>query len=125
MAARQLIIEGTATDQKHPVLSDLSKRLHEHQLGALSFEKGVTASEIAGLLEALAEESGRGGTPIGMRELDEFPKWEHAKVHRIGYEKLELRDESGAEPSGELDRATTLWLGLAQAALASDETIRT
>ena len=123
VAARQLIIEGMATDQKHPVLSDLARRLHEHQLGAISFARGVTASEIAGLLEVLAEESGRGETPIGMREADDFPTWEHAKVHRVGYEKLELRDESGAEPSAELDRATALWLGLAQAALASDESL--
>ena len=121
VAARQLIIEGMATDQKHPVLSDLAKRLHEHQLGALSFVRGVKPFEVAGLLEILAEESARGGTPIGMREGDDFPRWELLKVHPVGYEKLELKDDTGEEPSGELDRATTLWLGLAQAALASDE----
>ena len=57
VAARQLIIEGMATDQKHPVLSDLAKRLHDHQIGAVSFERGVTASQMAGLLASLAEES--------------------------------------------------------------------
>jgi hypothetical protein len=122
VAARELIIEGMATDQKHPVLLDLAKRLHEHQLGAISFERGVKPFEVAGLLEILAEESARGGMPIGMREGDDFPRWELLKVHPVGYEKLELKDDTGEEPSGELDRATTLWLGLAQAALASDET---
>ena len=43
VAARQLIIEGMATDQKHPVLSDLAKRLHGHQLGAISFERGISS----------------------------------------------------------------------------------
>jgi len=121
VAAKQLIIEGMATDQKHPVLSDLAKRLHEHQLGAVSFKVGVTASEIAGLLEALAEESARGGTPIGLREGDDFPRWEHARFHQVGYDKLELVDEADPEAPKEMDRATALWLGLAQAALASDE----
>ena len=121
VAGRQLIIEGMATEQKHPVLSDLAKRLHDHQIGAVSFTRGVNASDIAGLLAALAEDSARGGTPIGLREGDEFPKWEHAKFHRVGYDKLELRDESGAEPLKEMDHLTALWLGLAQAALASDE----
>ena len=32
VAARQLIIEGTATDPKHPVLADLAKRLHDHRI---------------------------------------------------------------------------------------------
>ena len=121
VAARQLIIEGMATDQKHPVLSDLAKRLHDHQIGAVSFERGVTASQMAGLLASLAEESARGGTPIGLRVGDDFPRWDHAKFHKVGYDKLELRDEASEESPKEMDRATALWLGLAQAALASDE----
>ena len=52
---------------------------------------------------------------------DDFPRWDHAKFHKVGYDKLELRDEASDESPKEMDRATALWLGLAQAALASDE----
>jgi len=122
VASKQLIIEGVATDQKHPVLSDLAKRLHEHQLGAISFEMGVTATTVSSVLAAIAEESERRGTPIGMRQGDAYPHWDHARVYRVGYEQLELKGASpGTGPgSGTLDRASALWLGLAQAALATD-----
>ncbi len=122
VAAKQLVIEGVATDQKHPVLSDLAKRLHDHQLGAISFEIGVTASEVSGVLAALAEESERHGTPLGLRDAEDFPTWPHARLYRIGYEQLQMKGESGAGGgSGAMDRASALWLGLAQAALATDE----
>ncbi len=120
VAARQLIMEGTATDPKHPVLADLAKRLHDHQLGALSFERAVTSPELAQMLELVASESSRDGTPIGLREGDDFPQWQNVRMHPVGYEQLQLKDSSGTESSGHLDRASTLWLGLAQAALAAE-----
>jgi hypothetical protein len=120
VAARQLIIEGTATDPKHPVLADLAKRLHDHQLGALSFERAVTSPELAQMLELVASESSRDRTPIGLREGDDFPQWQNARMHPAGYEQLQLKDSSGTESSAHLDRASTLWLGLAQAALATE-----
>lgn len=120
VAQRQLVIEGVATDQRHPVLSDLARRLHEHQLGALSFEVGVTASEVSGLLSALARETERGGTPLGLLPAEDSPDWEHAHFFRVGYDRLELRDGDAAAGSS-AQRAAALWLGLAQAALASEE----
>lgn len=121
VAQRQLVIEGIATDQRHPVLSDLARRLHDHQLGALTFEKGVTASEISRLLAALAAESERGGTPLGLLPPDQAPRWEHAELLKVGYDRLEIREGGTAIAGAGSDRATMLWLGLAQAALASDE----
>ena len=35
VARKQLIIEGVATDAKHPVLGELASRLHRHSLGAV------------------------------------------------------------------------------------------
>lgn len=119
VAQRQLVIEGIATDQKHPVLADLARRLHDHQLGAVSFEKGVTATAISGLLDALATDSERGGTPLGFLPAEEFPRWEHARLYRVGYEELEIVGERGGE-DGARERATVLWLGLAQAALLAE-----
>lgn len=120
VAQRQLVIEGVATDQKHPVLSDLAQRLHDHQLGAIGLNKGVTATEVSGFLEQLAKDPERDGVPLGLIPTGEAPRWEHAHLHGVGYEQLQMMDEEGAQLGG-MDRATTLWLGLAQAALGSDE----
>lgn len=120
VARRQLVIQGIATDPKHAVLSDLAERLRQHQLAAVSFEKGVRAGEISGLPSLLSEESERGATPVGLRPPDEVPTFEHAAVHRVGYEHLELQGKEGGEVAG-MDRATALWLGLARAAMGAEE----
>lgn len=118
IALRQLVIDGVATDPKHPVLSELARRLHGHQLGALRFERGIRSEELGDLLGALAEDVGPDADPMGLRPVEEIPRFEHAAMHPVGYDALELRD--GGE-GGEGDRATTLWLGLARAALARKE----
>src|SRR5436309_529352 len=41
VARNQLVIEGVATDPKHPVLRELAGRLHRHHLGAITFRRGV------------------------------------------------------------------------------------
>ena len=46
VARRQLIIEGVATDPKHPVLQELAGRLHRHHIGAVRFEAGTDVAEI-------------------------------------------------------------------------------
>jgi hypothetical protein len=123
VAARQLVIEGVATDAKHPVLADLAERLHRHQLGAISFEMGVTATEIAGVLAAIAQEHEREGTPIGLLDAADFPSWPHARLYRVGYDQLALKGDAEGGGGGTMERATALWLGLAQAALATDEPV--
>jgi hypothetical protein len=119
VAERQLVIDGVATDQRHPVLADLSRRLHDHQLGAVSFHLGVTSREIAGLLEALAGDVDRGREPLGLMASEARPSWPHARVHPVGYDKLEMRQDGGVGVGA--DRASLLWLGLARAALNDDE----
>lgn len=118
VAERQLVIDGVATDQRHPVLSDLARRLHEHQLGAVSLRAGITSQEVAELLGALARDVDRGSDPLGLAHRDELPAWPHARVHPVGYERLEMREDRG-DARG--DRASALWLGLARAALSSEE----
>ena len=120
VAHRQLVIEGVTTDPRHPVLSDLARRLHGHELAAVSFSKGTNTREVEGLLQLLAKGSERGGDPVGLLPRDQIPSWEHARIFPVGYEQLELKGETGEEGKG-MDRATQLWLGLAQSALASDE----
>ncbi|GMV07434.1 MAG: hypothetical protein AMXMBFR53_37090 [Gemmatimonadota bacterium] len=116
VAQRQLIIEGVATDQKHPVLSDLAQRLHDHQLGAVTVEIGVTATDIAALLAALARETERGGTPLGLLPPAEVPTWDFARLHPVGYDRLTLLGDGTVVHAG-TGWADALWLGLAQATL--------
>lgn len=119
VAPAQLIIEGITTDEKHPVLSDLARRLHAHQIGALSFEKGVVVHQVVSVLWALAQDPERGGKAIGLLPADEIPTWEHVTLTPLGYDRLHLQDLG--EGDGEYsNRATELWIGLAQAALASE-----
>ena len=122
VAHRQLVIEGVATDPRHPVLSDLARRLHNHQLGALSFAVGTNAREVEGMLALLARESEREGDPIGLTP-SRIPTWDHARVYPVGYDQLEMKSSQGEDEDQHMDRATQLWLGLAQSALASDEPV--
>lgn len=84
VAQQQLVIEGVATDPRHPVLSDLARRLHGHQLGAISLAKGTNTLELDGLLQLLARESEREGDPVGLWSADRLPKWEFAQIHPVG-----------------------------------------
>lgn len=89
-------------------------------MGAVSFTKGTNAREIYGLLKVLARDDERTGEPVGLLPPDRIPSWEHTRVYPVGYDQLELKFELGQEQQ-EMDRATHLWLGLAQSALVSDE----
>lgn len=119
VARRQLVIEGVATDQSHPVLSDLARRLHSHQLGAVSFRREAGIEELGGLLETLAQESERTGEPVGLLPRDEIPRWENIRIYPVGYDHLELSGEERSD--AEADQARRLWLGLAQAAMGTDD----
>src|SRR2546429_9982801 len=47
VARQQLVIEGGATDPKHPVLAELAARLHRHHPRALPLRRCVHAGELA------------------------------------------------------------------------------
>src|SRR5213592_1364617 len=118
VARNQLVIEGVATDPKHPVLRELAGRLHRHHLGAITFRRGVEQEEVADALRTLAIEAERTGQPLGLGDRDRLAAWSHVQLHALTYERLELTDQAG--PVGEADaRAAQLWVGLARAALAT------
>src|SRR5216117_1026763 len=119
VARNQLVIEGVATDPKHPVLRELAGRLHRHHLGAITFRRGVEQEEVADALQTLAIEAERTGQPLGLGDRDRLAAWPHVQLHALTYERLELTDQSGPA-AGEGDaRAAQLWVGLARAALAT------
>jgi hypothetical protein len=126
VARDQLVIEGVATDPRHPVLKDLAERLHRHHLGAVSFVRGVSGGEIDESLKMLAEDAGRDGVePLGLRPISKIAAWEHVKLYPLTFDRLQLLDaEPGGDegpPSPAGTKSAQLWVGLARAALASED----
>jgi hypothetical protein len=129
VARQQLVIEGVATDPRHPVLGELAGRLHRHHLGAVTFHRGVRASDVADVLRTLAVEADRTGQPLGLGPPERLRLNEHVRLHALTYERLELLDEDGAPPPDQREaetgashdvRSAQLWVGLARAALAAE-----
>ena len=118
VARHQLVIEGVATDPKHPVLRELAGRLHRHHLGAVTFRRGVDTSEVADALKVLAVEADRTGRPLGLEGAERLNAWTHVQLHPLTYERLELAEQGGKPAEGDA-RAAQLWVGLARAALAT------
>ena len=115
VAYRQLVVRGATTDPRHPLLSDLARRMHDHRLGALTLERGIGPEEVTALLAALGQEPSEPG--LGALPPDRLPSWSHAKLHAVGYDHLRMdQGEAGA-----MDRSAQLWLGLAQVSLATDQ----
>jgi hypothetical protein len=118
VARQQLVIEGVATDAKHPVLGDLAARLHRHHLGAVTFRRGVEETEVASVLKTLAVDAERSGSPLGLGAPERLRAWSHVQLHPLTYDRLELVDDAAAGTERDA-RAAQLWVGLARAALTA------
>ena len=118
VARQQLVIEGVATDPKHPVLGELAARLHRHHLGAVTFRRGVDETEVASVLKTLAVDADRSGSPLGLGPPERLRAWPHVQLHSLTYERLELVDDPAAAGEGGA-RAAQLWVGLARAAVSA------
>lgn len=111
----QLFVDGVGSDDDHPVLKDLSIRLHRHQLAAIQLRPGLKSGEFAELLQALAAETWRQGRPLGLEPLDVLlGRWPHVSLEPIPLDQLELGDGSGSPTERQAEK---LWQGLAHAAL--------
>jgi hypothetical protein len=124
VARRQLVIEGVATDPNHPLLRELAQRFHRHHLGALRFNTGVTAAEVADVLLTVAAspDGSRGGVAVGLAAPEELAKWQHVRLFPLSYEQLQLlegEEDETSEGSGG-SRGAQLWIGLARAALMAE-----
>lgn len=115
VARHELVVDESATDQGHPVLRELAERLHRRSVGGLLLRKGLTAEELAEVLQALS------GDPTAMRrrllgEGDPLPTWPHATVVPLAFRRLALAgDEGSGEDATEVGHR--LWLELAAATL--------
>src|SRR6266705_5037978 len=97
VARQQLVIEGVATDPKHPVLAELAARLHRHHLGAVTFRRGVEPGEMASVLKTLAVEAERTGEPLGLGPPERLAAWPHVQLYALTYERLELAEQEGRD----------------------------
>ena len=116
VAQDQLVIDGVATDRKNPVLVDLARRLHAHQLGAVTFSTGFEPASLQGLLRALASDQD-GEDALGLRPHAERPSWPGVTLSAVGYDDLEIEDQGRVQRPGS---ALELWIGLARAAVATE-----
>lgn len=130
IARRQLIIEGVATDPNHPLLRELSGRLHKHHLGAVKFNQGVSREELEDALATVAVDPGRTNEPLGDKADELSARWANVRLFPLNYDRLELLNE-GRETQGEdapvkrgpSSKAAQLWAGMARAALMLDESV--
>jgi hypothetical protein len=110
-----LFVDGVSSDEEHPVLKDLSVRLHRHQLAAVQLRPGLTGEEFGELLQALAAETWRQGKPLGLESLDWLlGQWPHVALEPIPLDQLELGQGSHSPSERQAEK---LWQGLAHAAL--------
>lgn len=122
----RLVIDGVATDGANPLLSDLALRLHEHELGGVTFLRGVTHRSLEAFVGALSVSASRGGEPIG-RHRAALLRWPDIVLAPLAFERLELfgdADHASESPSALGTRATDLWNQLANVAFDGDESNR-
>jgi hypothetical protein len=127
VARRQLIIEGVATDEEHPILRDLAARLHRHQIGALRFSRGIEREEVAEVLATIAIDGSRVELPLGLMGPEVLQRWRNARLFPLSFDQLELIDDGADDFAADSEaaresrtRAAQLWIGLARAALARE-----
>lgn len=120
IANRRLLIEGHTTEAGHPLLSELADLLHQHQLGAIRIERGVTRDEIDGLISTVCVSTRRGGQPFGLQPREEQTRWPHVAIYPIAFDRLELLGSEGDDGVDASSRAGELWIALARAALAGE-----
>ncbi|HEY0809574.1 MAG TPA: hypothetical protein VGD49_05395 [Longimicrobiales bacterium] len=125
IARRQLVIEGVATDPRHPVLRSLAEKFHKQHIGAIVFQRGVGALDIADMMRTVAREP-ESGRALGLGDPARLQAWQSLRLYPLTYDQLELvggPEEEENDSDEERDRSTRsaqLWIGLARAALATE-----
>jgi hypothetical protein len=106
----QLLVGGAASPEGHHVLSDLARRLHGHELGAIVIRAGLEMDELTDALRMLARDPVRGERPLGRLPARDRPSWTHLQVLPVEYDALELT--AGEMSEGEALSVRELWLAL-------------
>jgi hypothetical protein len=122
VTTRQLLVGGALSPEGHHVLSDLAKRLHGHELGAIVIRAGLEMDEITDALRMLARDPVRGERPLGRLPARDRPAWKHLQVLPVEYDALELTE--GERSEGEALSVRELWLALFRSAFRDLEALR-
>lgn len=116
---RDRFIEGEShSDPRHPILSELAARIHDHEVAWLEFRRGVAAGELRSLLGLLAAEIGRGARPLGTLPADKRPEWPHITVEALHYDALVLAENGATAGSGSAE----LWESMLRSASGASRT---
>jgi hypothetical protein len=126
VARRQIVIEGVATDAKHPILRSLAEKFHKQHIGAIVFERGITPVELADMMRTVALEAESSERPLGLGDPERLRGWPSVRLYPLTYDQLELVGDGDEEEAGDEEdrehatRSAQLWIGLARAALSSE-----
>ncbi len=126
VARSQMVIEGVASDQKHPLLRTLAEKFHQQHIGAIVFQRGVSAAEVADMMQLVALRAERREAPLGLGEPERLRQWQGVRLYPLTYDQLELVGGADGDADGDdadrerMARSAQLWLGLARAALTSE-----
>jgi hypothetical protein len=121
IAHRQVVIEGVATDDAHPLLRAFALHLHQHQIAAIRIVAGVEPREVEDFLSTVSMPVSRTEQPLGLLGPDVLQQWKHLALFPAVFDKLELIDgEDSDDAAMAQSRAAQLWLGLARAALSAE-----
>ena len=121
IAHHQVVIEGVATDDSHPLLRAFALHMHQHQIAALRISAGVEAPELDDFLITLSTPALRADQPLGLLGPGVLQRWRHIAMFPAVFDKLELIDEADSDQGVMAQsRAAQLWVGLARAALSAE-----
>jgi hypothetical protein len=120
IARDRLLIDGVATDPDSAVLRELATRLHRHQLAAVSFQRGLSETELHAVLSMLAVDPDRSDDPVGTGDPARLSGWTAVRLYPVDYGALELLDMSDADAREHVPEVTQLWIALARAVMEQD-----
>ena len=86
----QLVVADTPMPKASAQMGELIKRLKDHEIERIAFERGITSTEVTAFLQALASLGAKGGAAD--RKWNEFP---HIRVGRITTEERKTDGVAG------------------------------
>lgn len=113
------VVDEVPSDTRQRLLRTLARKLHEEQIGAMTFARGVSEDEVRHVLARIVSGASAEGTPLGLAG-DEELTWKHARLSPIAYERLQLSNDITGTALDELSLASegkALWLRLAGIAM--------
>ncbi len=113
---RRLLVDGSSSDEEHPLLSEFAVRMNEHQVGAFRLSPGVSRDEIDALLAAAAQPVDGPLPPLGQRT---DLRLEHITLEPIAFDRLGMLGDGAHAESREALRDGA-WQALAAIALTGD-----